>query len=335
MPAINELQPQGGCVEVDENSLNHQNIFDRPDFVSQEESASQSGLAQHLDGRVLISCRENPNSPEAKEEAAKLRLLSAREYEVLYGKTCGLSHATLGEILGLSTNTVRTHLGEIFDKISPRVRSSEEVATFIPMDERDVYAMSFYRIRPDGFLEDKLSPAQQKVCDLQIAGLTRQEIALEKGLSDSTVRTHMHGIYKALGISGTEIDRPGLVLRRLAVASKNLNAYHKTIEKLASSLQPIVSCMIQESETGEFEDRVNRLLRDPASRPKLLRPLITRGYVELGNTSPGKGLGLDGIIAAILILDRRYQEVMLHGQTAPIAKVVIGKEVEYQNKNSN
>lgn len=295
--------------------------------VLQSEAAGQTGLAQHIGDRVLISCHAKPNGASARESAERIGTLSESEYRVFSRMAQGWGYRTIAAELDLSVSTVRTHLGNTYEKISAD-RGGEEAASFMPLEERSLSAAALYSVGSNGEVEHKLSKSQREVCDLLIAGHTRQEIALRRKTSDSTTRTHVHGIYAALGMDTRFVERPGIVLRRLAAGTANLNAYYEMLGKLARGLQPKVVGMLQDEEVSQLEHRVGKIMDDEAARPKLLEPLETSGYVT-PDTASGNRLDLVGVVAAGLVLHKGYQEIMLHDQTAPIAREVVRQEVDY------
>jgi DNA-binding NarL/FixJ family response regulator len=65
-----------------------------------------------------------PAQPEGDtDQAAVLPTLSAREVDVLTGVAKGFSYGEVADMLGMSTNTVRTHIRHIYDKLSVNSRS--------------------------------------------------------------------------------------------------------------------------------------------------------------------------------------------------------------------
>jgi DNA-binding NarL/FixJ family response regulator len=47
----------------------------------------------------------------------------------------------------------------------------------------------------------RLTPRQQEVLALMVQGKSNRDIAQELGLSESTVKVHLAGIFRALGVS--------------------------------------------------------------------------------------------------------------------------------------
>jgi len=296
--------------------------------VAKAEAASQNGLVQFVDDRTLISCQERPNSPETAEESARLNSLSDREYHVLQLRAFGLGYEKIAEDMGVSISTVRTHLGNVFEKICPSRHDSEEAVSLIPIAESDLQQFSLFRVKDTGETASKLSPAQEEICKLLMSGLSRQEIALKKGISASTVRTHVHDIYVSLGMDNMqETERPGLLLRRLAAGSVNLQRYYKMLAKMGSGLQPKVVSMLGEQELISLQQRTDALLDSPKGREMLSATLTRAGYASPEESD--NGLPLTSLVAAGLILNEGYRDVMLHHQTTPIAQVIIERETEH------
>jgi DNA-binding NarL/FixJ family response regulator len=299
----------------------------------QSEAAAQRGVAQHIGGRVLISCLEEPDGTDAQQGAERVGELSPREYNVLSRIVQGWNYDSIAADLDISVSTVRTHLNNVYETLCPG-RDGEEAASFIPMEERSLSVVSLYTVDGNGEEHHKLSEIEREICDALIAGSTRQQIALSRRVANSTVRTHLHNIYANLGIDRRSVDRPGVILRRLTAGTANLNSYYRMLEKVATGLQPKVVSMLQPAEVEQLENRVSGILADTEKRPKLLRPLETRGYVEPGAVS-GSSIDLAGLMAAGLLLNRGYRDVMLHDQTAPLAREVIRGETNHYLRGDN
>jgi DNA-binding NarL/FixJ family response regulator len=60
----------------------------------------------------------------------------------------------------------------------------------------------------------RLTPRQQEVLDLVVQGKSNRDIAQELGLSENTVRVHLAGIFKVLGVSN-RVEAVLVGLRRL------------------------------------------------------------------------------------------------------------------------
>ena len=61
-----------------------------------------------------------------------------------------------------------------------------------------------HRPRHDGFLGEELSPAERRVLDLLLEGLSVSDVARELWLSPNTVKTHRRSIYRKLGATTRE-----------------------------------------------------------------------------------------------------------------------------------
>ncbi len=73
-------------------------------------------------GRRLT--RQTPASPFARNDAALQSLgVTEREYEVLSLLAEGLANKEIARRLGVSPNTVKTHLGRIFEKLGAERRT--------------------------------------------------------------------------------------------------------------------------------------------------------------------------------------------------------------------
>jgi DNA-binding NarL/FixJ family response regulator len=64
-----------------------------------------------------------PNEDAPGTGKAPATLLSERELEVLTGVAKGFSYAEVAQMLGMSTNTVRTHIRRLYEKLSVNSRS--------------------------------------------------------------------------------------------------------------------------------------------------------------------------------------------------------------------
>ncbi|MGE0802938.1 MAG: response regulator transcription factor, partial [Lautropia sp.] len=74
--------------------------------------------------RTLIRLHRSPASGGAASPAAAAApLLSERELEVLTGIAKGFSYSEVASALGISTNTVRTHIRHLYEKLSVNSRS--------------------------------------------------------------------------------------------------------------------------------------------------------------------------------------------------------------------
>ena len=62
--------------------------------------------------------------------------------------------------------------------------------------------------RGDPNLEELLSPAERRVAEAVVAGLTNREVAASLFISEKTVEFHLHNIYRKHGIrSRTQLVR--------------------------------------------------------------------------------------------------------------------------------
>lgn len=75
------------------------------------------------------TCAPAPGIEEAADELAKRYALSPREAQVLHQLVLGRSAESIGTILGISPNTVRSHVGNIHSKLD--IRSRDQLADLI------------------------------------------------------------------------------------------------------------------------------------------------------------------------------------------------------------
>ncbi|MEY4763537.1 MAG: hypothetical protein RI907_210 [Pseudomonadota bacterium] len=74
-------------------------------------------------GPVSSPAPTTPAVPTPAKAEAPQPALSTREVDVLTGVAKGFSYGEVGEMLGMSTNTVRTHIRHIYDKLSVNSRT--------------------------------------------------------------------------------------------------------------------------------------------------------------------------------------------------------------------
>jgi DNA-binding NarL/FixJ family response regulator len=97
-------------------------------------AVGQAGKAQALPSDASIPAQpplvaqsnahgKGPGRAPACEAANHSPGLSDREIEVLTGVAKGFSYAEVGQMLGMSTNTVRTHIRRLYEKLSVNSRS--------------------------------------------------------------------------------------------------------------------------------------------------------------------------------------------------------------------
>jgi len=75
--------------------------------------------------------------------------------------------------------------------------SEEGLTTWAPRGARDSAVLS----------RTSLTPRQREVVELLAEGMTNREIAERLGLSEATVRQHLHNLYKALGVRNRDEAR--------------------------------------------------------------------------------------------------------------------------------
>jgi DNA-binding NarL/FixJ family response regulator len=79
-------------------------------------------IRQHRSTRLPVG-ESGPVPLDAAGPAGRLGELSAREHEVLTGIAKGFSYAEVSGALGITTNTVRTHIKNIYQKLSVNSRT--------------------------------------------------------------------------------------------------------------------------------------------------------------------------------------------------------------------
>ncbi len=70
-----------------------------------------------------LTRRKTPTSFEKNEAAIKSLGVSAREYETLEHLAAGLSNKEIARKLGVSPNTVKTHLARLYEKLGAARRT--------------------------------------------------------------------------------------------------------------------------------------------------------------------------------------------------------------------
>lgn len=81
-------------------------------------------------------CAPAPGIEEAADELARRYALSPREAQVLHQLVLGRSAESIGSILGISPNTVRSHVGNIHGKLD--IRSRDQLADLIEEARRSL-----------------------------------------------------------------------------------------------------------------------------------------------------------------------------------------------------
>jgi two-component system, NarL family, nitrate/nitrite response regulator NarL len=91
-----------------------------------------SSVTAALEGQIVVphdlASKSRERSPEDEYASAVGSQLTAKEREVLQLLVDGASTATMAEALGVSRNTVRTHVGRVLTKL--QAHSRLEAATF-------------------------------------------------------------------------------------------------------------------------------------------------------------------------------------------------------------
>jgi len=84
-------------------------------------------------GRLLTQRAASPNSPFERNEAAVRSLgLTARECEILERLAGGESNKEMARALGISPNTVKTHVARVYEKLeAPKRIQAVEKARFL------------------------------------------------------------------------------------------------------------------------------------------------------------------------------------------------------------
>ncbi|MEO7363894.1 MAG: LuxR C-terminal-related transcriptional regulator [Candidatus Saccharimonadales bacterium] len=106
--------------------------------------------------------------------------LSPRESSCVMLRSLGLPRATIAQTMGLSTDTVITHLNRSYRNLGVTGMS----------------ALPHYLLAKDHFRIDQygdplyISPAERRVIQTGISGATNAQIAQQLGLSPPTVRHH-------------------------------------------------------------------------------------------------------------------------------------------------
>jgi DNA-binding NarL/FixJ family response regulator len=117
--------------------------------------------------------------------------LTERETEVLGLLRGSLSAREISIELGLSQNTVKTHVKAIYRKLGVSTRAA---------------AMAQYpalRVRPGrhASLPEPLTEREREVLGLLHGSLARREIAAELSVSPNTIKSQTMAIYRKLGVS--------------------------------------------------------------------------------------------------------------------------------------
>lgn len=92
-------------------------------------AAGEALLAPAVTRRLLDAFAHQPPHP-VREEDPRLASLTAREREVLTQVARGLSNAEIGEVLGIGTGTVKTHVNALLGKIGARDRVRATIVAY-------------------------------------------------------------------------------------------------------------------------------------------------------------------------------------------------------------
>lgn len=137
--------------------------------------------------------------------------LSPKQFELLELLSLGLSNKTTAEKLFLSEGTIKQQLNSVFKilEVDNRAQAVQyinrltEKVSQRPFDANNLFKKpSFVCCNLfDGTKQCKLTPRQYDVLSFLSQGLKNKEIAAELSVSESTVKKHIHAIFKILKVN--------------------------------------------------------------------------------------------------------------------------------------
>lgn len=152
----------------------------------------KSSIAFDPQKDLLLAATEGKSSHPIHVE--KLSELTEFETEVL--ANIHLSNEQIAEKFSIAEVTVRTHVINIYKKVSPNIRDLILVSLGSGLSTITQSQIREYR---DVGKKD-LSPREQEVFSYLANNMTNHDMADDLGLSLSTVKTHINHIYQKLGV---------------------------------------------------------------------------------------------------------------------------------------
>ncbi len=285
------------------------------DTMPQDE-ASSIRIAGEIDGSIYIACRDGSQDGENP-----LGQLTSVEYEVLAGGAQGWRYTTIAHDIDRAISTVRTHLHNIFTKLD--VVDMEGAASFIPIKKTVLEAHALHEA--DGTPKTpKLSDTEEQVLEQIAGGLVSKQIAQQRKRAVSTARTHRMSLANKLGIT-PDVERRGVMLRRIAGGLQNLNIYAQLSLSIESQLDPEITAILAKCDQlvdGQTIKELGANVIYTAENKSLLNRLGQGGYISHDAAMSGH-LDLQGLVAASLI--RRARDGGIPRATDHIVNSIVRK----------
>lgn len=147
----------------------------------------EAALSPHMAARLMAGFREGGRHSQAA--AASLDRLTDRERDLLRLVAQGATNREIAEQLVLSERTVKTHVHHILEKLGVENRA-----------QAAALAVQYGLVPPPrGKARPDLTERELEILRLLAKGATNQEIAHTLGISEHTVKTHVHHILEKLG----------------------------------------------------------------------------------------------------------------------------------------
>ncbi|MGQ0623007.1 MAG: LuxR C-terminal-related transcriptional regulator [Panacagrimonas sp.] len=139
--------------------------------------------------------------------------LSPRERVALDHLKKGLSNQQIAEAMGISVNTIKAHLKNIFLKLDTRSRARTFAQIQIPRrciapceQDKAVAKIASHRVL-------------QTLLDGLTAGATNKQLARTLTLSPNTIKFHLKSIYRELGAKN-RVETLAILIERSATATQ-------------------------------------------------------------------------------------------------------------------
>ena len=192
--------------------------------------------------------------------------LSARHMQVLDLLVSGMSHELMASQLDITTNTLRTHLQNIYRIMQVKNRG-EAVARIVGFDST-----------APGTIES-LCSQEKKVLELLASGSGAQSISDHLNISVHTVRSYLKGIYLALDVDGhaEAVAKFRLHEQPALDTSQAMNPARRSVGKLTDQ-----------------DNKILRLLSDGLNREKIAELInVTEGTLRIYISRIYKALGVE------------------------------------------
>jgi DNA-binding CsgD family transcriptional regulator len=184
-------------------------------------------------------------APSTAPRSRIINILSVREQEVLKLLSDHRSAKAMALNLGIAVSTVRNHLINIYHKLKVRNRR-EAVALF-----RSKASLPDGISHSDALLPPipaRLSPREQEALTLLATDRSREDIALDLGITEGTLRGLVSGIYRKLGVK----NQQGAI-----ATTRPSSAQLSILTHLSLREQEVLRLLAEEQSTKEIARNLN------------------------------------------------------------------------------